>query len=126
MLAMTAWFSGMTHSPNRIRSRAILMVASTTGRMRCTSQIVACSSSVPPASTSAVSRVSRRGCLRSRSNGPRQRRRRGLVARGEQREQFVGDVAVGDRRPVLVARLQHEGEHVVAVLERRIVPWLRR
>ena len=67
MLARTAWRSGMTHSPNRIRVFVIRAVPLITGRVRCTSQIVACTSSEPPASTSAVSRASNRGWRRSRS-----------------------------------------------------------
>jgi hypothetical protein len=55
---------------------------------------------------------------------PRQRRRRGLVARRQKCQQLVGDVLVGDRRAVLIARSQHEGEHVVALFDRRIVACL--
>ena len=69
-----------------------------------------------------MSRDSRRGCLRSRSIA-----HASVVAvvswpADKQREQLVGDVVVGDRRAVFVARLQHEREHVVALLERRVGP----
>jgi hypothetical protein len=113
-------------------------VPSTTGRVRCTSQIVACRSSDPPASTSAVSRVSSRGCRRSRSivqasvvavpaqplDRPGQRGGGGLVAGGQKRQQFVGDVAIRDRLAVLVSRLQQQRQHIGTRVERRVGPRL--
>jgi hypothetical protein len=60
-------FSGMTQSRKRIRALVVRMVASRTGRIRCTSEIVACRNSDPPASTSSVSRDSSCGWRVNRS-----------------------------------------------------------
>ena len=120
MLTSIACRSGMTHSPNRIRVLVMRAVPSITGRVRCTSKMVACSRSDPPASTSSVSRVEQPRVAAQPLDRPGQRGGGGLVSRGEQREQFVGDVVVGDRRAVLVARLQHHRQYVVALVECRV------
>ena len=46
--------------------------------------------------------------------------RRRLVAGGEQRQHFVGDVPIRDRLAVIVPSLQHQREHVGAAAEVRI------
>ena len=52
--------------------------------------------------------------------GPTQRGGGGLVAGGEQREQFVADVLSRHRRSVLVGALQQQRQHVVAFVEVRV------
>ena len=55
---------------------------------------------------------------------PGQGGRRGLVSRGQQGQQLVGDVPVGDRRAIFVTRPQHQRQHIGTLLEGRIATCL--
>ena len=120
MLTRITYRSGMTHSPNLIRVLVRRAVPLITGRVRCTSNMVACSRSESPVSASSVSRVKQPRVPPNPLDSPRQCGRGGLVSRRQQGEQLVGHVIVGNRRPVFVPRLQHHGQYVVAVGECRV------
>ena len=66
-LTITLVPAGRTQSPKRIRSFVQRIEPSIFGRVRCTSKIVACRNSDPPASTSSASRDISSGCRRNRS-----------------------------------------------------------
>ena len=120
MLMMMLVPSGRTHSPNRIRVFVRRVVPSSTGRVRCTSQIVACRSS-PSAGIGFVGQPLAQVRVPAQPlQRPGQRRRGGLVTGTQQRQQLVGDVLVGDRLAVFVAGLQQQCQHVFTLFDGRV------
>ena len=58
--------------------------------------------------------------MRQQVAGPGDRRRRGLVAGGHERDQLIAEIGLRQRRAILVARPHQQREHVDPLLERGI------
>ena len=97
------------------------MTAGTTGRRRSVSLMTASrySPSVPSLADLLDQAVEHGRVAHEALQRPGQRGRGGLVPGDEQRHQLVAQLLVGHRGAVLVARLQQQREHVVALGRRR-------